>query len=88
MKKYLLLLVITLISGCMSLGVSKEYKSYQNDFYKLVSNPFKESQRRELENQFKSLKKRVQSGDYSKKEKMILSKDIDYYLMVLEDLKD
>ncbi|MEG0068190.1 hypothetical protein [Cetobacterium sp.] len=88
MKKYLLFSIMILFSGCISLGVRGEYKSCQSDFYKLVSKPFKEQERQELENQFQELRDKINRGDYSKSEKTALNKDIDYYLMVLEDLKD
>lgn len=88
MKKYLIFSILILFSGCISLGVRGEYKSYQNDFYKLVSKPFKEQERQELEDQFLKLRDKINKGDYSKSEKATLNKDIEYYLMVLEDLKD
>ena len=62
--------------------------SYQNDFYDMVAKPFREKEREELETQFKDLKIKVSASDYSKKEKEKLENSIEYYLMVLEDLKD
>ena len=86
--KYLLPLSMLLFTGCFSLGVKGEYKNYQNDFYGMVARPFKESERQELETQFKDLKTKVSDSDYSKKEKEKLESGIEYYLMILEDLKD
>lgn len=86
--KYLLLLSMLLFSGCFSLGIKGEYRSYQKEFYDMVSKPFNEKERQELEVQFKKLKSKVSSGDYSKSEKEKFEKDINYYLMVLDDLKD
>lgn len=86
--KYLLLLSMLLFTGCFSLGVKGEYRSYQNEFYDMVSKPFNEKERQELEIRFKKLKSKVLSGDYSKGEKEKFEKDINYYLMVLDDLKD
>lgn len=86
--KYLFLFSMLLFTGCFSLGVKGEYRSYQNEFYDMVSQPFKEKERQKLENQFKDLKRKISTGDYSKSEKEKLENDIDYYLMVLDDLKD
>lgn len=86
--KYLFLFSMLLFTGCFSLGVKGEYRSYQNEFYDMVSQPFKEKERQKLEDQFKDLKRKVSTGDYSKSEKEKLENDIDYYLMVLDDLKD
>lgn len=86
--KYLLALSMLLFTGCFSLGIRGEYKSYQNDFYNMVAKPFNEKEREELENQFKNLKTKVSTSSYSKREKERLEKDIKYYLMILEDLKD
>jgi hypothetical protein len=79
---------MVLFTGCFSLGVRGEYKSYQNEFYKMVSKPFTEKERKYLEKRFEDLKDKIQKGEYSKKEKEKYEKDINYYLMVLEDLKD
>ncbi len=86
--KYLFLFSMLLFTGCFSLGVKGEYRSYQNEFYDMVSQPFKEKERQKLEDQFKDLKRKISTGDYSKSEKEKLENDIDYYLMVLDDLKD
>ncbi|MGL4510261.1 hypothetical protein [Cetobacterium sp.] len=86
--KYLLILSMLLFTGCFSLGIKGEYKSYQNEFYDMVAKPFKEKEREELERQFKDLKTKVSTSDYSKKDKEKLESGIEYYLMVLEDLKD
>ena len=86
--KYLLLLSMLLFTGCFSLGIKGEYKSYQNDFYDMVAKPFREKEREELETQFEDLKIKVSASDYSKKEKEKLENSLEYYLMVLEDLKD
>lgn len=86
--KYLLVLSMLLFTGCFSLGIKGEYRSYQSEFYDMVAKPFREKEREELENQFKELKEKVSTSDYSKKEKEKLESGIEYYLMVLEDLKD
>ncbi|MGL5278232.1 MAG: hypothetical protein ACRC8M_03985 [Cetobacterium sp.] len=86
--KYLLISSMLLFTGCFSLGIKGEYKSYQNEFNHMVAKPFKEKERKELESQFKDLKMKVSTSDYSKKEKEKLESGIEYYLMVLEDLKD
>lgn len=86
--KYLLFFFILLFTGCFSLGIKGEYKSYQNDFYSMVSKPFKEKERLQLEAQFKDLKTKISTGNYSESEKEKFEKNINYYLMVLDDLKD
>lgn len=86
--KYLLIFSMILFTGCFSIGVRRDYQNYKNDFYKLVSNPIIEKDRNELEQNFKSFKNRVSMGEYSKREKEKIIVDIDYYLMILEDLKD
>lgn len=86
--KYLLIFSMILFTGCFSIGIRRDYQNYQNDFYKLVSNPIIEKDRSELEKKFKSFKNRVSTGEYSKREKEKIIVDIDYYLMILEDLKD
>ncbi|MGL4652229.1 hypothetical protein [Cetobacterium sp.] len=88
MKNLLILSIGLLFTGCFSVGLRGDYRSYQNDFYNLVSKPIKERDRKELEDQFKELKTRISGKDFSKKDKENLLWDIDYYLMVLEDLKD
>ncbi|MGL5356252.1 MAG: hypothetical protein ACRDAQ_06860 [Cetobacterium sp.] len=86
--KYLLIFSMILFTGCFSIGVRRDYQIYKNDFYKLVSNPIIEKDRSELEQKFKSFKNRVSKEEYSKREKEKTIVDIDYYLMILEDLKD
>ncbi|MGL6065859.1 MAG: hypothetical protein ACRC0R_02190 [Cetobacterium sp.] len=86
--KYLLIFSMILFTGCFSIGIRRDYQNYQNDFYKLVSNPIIEKDRSELEQKFKSFKNRVSKEEYSKREKEKIIVDIDYYLMILEDLKD
>ncbi|MGL4642404.1 MAG: hypothetical protein ACRCVB_04900 [Cetobacterium sp.] len=88
MRNLLILSIGLLFTGCFSVGLRGDYRSYQNDFNNLVSKPIKEKDRKELENQFKELKVKVYAEEFSKKDKESLLQDIDYYLMILEDLKD
>lgn len=86
--KYLLILSMVIFTGCFSLSVKGEYSNYQHEFYKMLSRPFTETDRQKMETRFKELKVRVENENYSKKVKEKFYRDIDYYLMVLEDLKD
>ncbi|MGL5089174.1 MAG: hypothetical protein ACRC6Z_07000, partial [Cetobacterium sp.] len=67
--RYILIFSMLLFAGCFSLGVRGEYRTYQNKFYKFVSNPINEKDRNELKKQFENLKTKISSGNYSKREK-------------------
>ncbi|MGL4988168.1 MAG: hypothetical protein ACRCYT_04855 [Cetobacterium sp.] len=86
--KYLLIFSMAFITGCVSVGIRGEYRGYQDDFYEIVSNPIKEKNRKELETKFKELKIKISKGNYTNREKEKFIRDVDYYLMVLDDLKD
>ncbi|WP_297407506.1 hypothetical protein [uncultured Cetobacterium sp.] len=89
MKKLFFLFFIVLFTGCISLGIKGEYNSLEKRFDRLVSESFKENERNVLENKFISLKRKVTSDkELSKYKKRSLNKKIDYYIMVLKDLKD
>lgn len=88
MKKYLIIVYVLLLSGCISFGINREYKQKEKKFDGLVSNSFTENQIIELEEEFKELKTKVNNGDYSEEKKEKLNKEIDYHIMVLTDLKD
>lgn len=89
MKKLFFLFFIVLFTGCISLGIKGEYNSLEKRFDRLVSEPFKENERNLLENKFITFKRKVASDEeLSNSKKRSLNKKIDYYIMVLKDLKD
>lgn len=87
MKKYAIVLsTMILFSACSSLEGNLNKNIY--NFDKMVSRPFLEQDRKKLEKEFKNLKKQLQNEEISLEKKRELEKEIDYYLMILEDLKD
>lgn len=88
MKKVFLVLIVLFYSGCMSLGIRGDYRKSQSSFEELVSQPFSEADRKKVEQNFKNVKMKLENGDYSENEKKELGGNIDYYLLILEDLKD
>lgn len=89
MKKIFFLFFIVIFSGCISLGVRGDYNSLENQFDSLVSKPIKERDRKSLERKFIKLKKQINKDqEISRDQKIKMNKNIDYYIMILDDLKD
>lgn len=76
-------------TGCFSFGVRGEYNSSKSQFYKMVSKPFTGYDVLKTENRFINLKNDILTDeDMSTADKQELLKQVDYYIMLLNDLKD
>lgn len=87
-KNIAVLILSFLILGCSSNPVRRCKK----DFDKMISQPITPSKRIEVVNKFKEAKKELSTEKnkekYTLEERSAMEKEIDYYLMILEDLGD
>lgn len=83
MKKYLFLLVVIFLFGC-----SNEEKRYDESFDELVSEPVTNSKVIAVEKKVQQAKEELKNQDLTLEEKENLEKQMDYYLRILEDLKN
>lgn len=83
MKKYLVLLIITFLFGC-----SNEEKRYDESFDELVSEPITNSKVIAVEKKVQQAKEELNNQNLTLEEKKKLEKEMDYYLGILDDLKN
>lgn len=83
MEKYLVLLIITFLLGCSN----KEIK-YDESFNKLVSEPITNRKVIVVEKKVQRTKKEIKNQELTFEEKKKVEKELDYYLEILDDLKN
>lgn len=85
MKKYILLILLVL-GGCSTVQIER----YQQEFDKMLSGPMTEQQRAQMESKLKRAKQQLKTTkkNITPEQRAQIDKQIDYYLRVLQDLKD
>lgn len=83
MKKYLILLTTIFLLGC-----SNEEKRYDESFDELVSEPVTNSKIIAVEKKVQRAKEELKNQNLTSEEKNKLEKQMDYYLRILDDLKN